>query len=60
MLDKKTNQRNAKYQRHGEWIRLWGNKNIWWHSFFINGSRCGISKVYDPNGNLDQNRYYAR
>jgi antitoxin component YwqK of YwqJK toxin-antitoxin module len=59
-MKNKINLRNDKEERHGEWIRLWGDENIWWHSFFINGIRCGISKVYDPNGNLDQNRYYAR
>ena len=56
----KINQRNANSERHGEWLTLWGNEKVRWHSFFINGTRFGNSKVYDPNGELDQNRYYAR
>ena len=65
----KINLRNDKEERHGEWILLWSNSpnkwrnsnnNIKWHSFFINGFRFGHSKVYDHNGNLDQNRYYAK
>jgi antitoxin component YwqK of YwqJK toxin-antitoxin module len=60
MQDKETNQRNEKGELHGEWIRLWSDNNIWWRSFFINGIRCGNSKVYDQNGILNQNRYYAR
>ena len=60
MENNRFNQRNDKNQRYGEWVNIWSNNNIRWHSFFINGIRHGNSKVYDPNGDLDNHRYYAR
>ncbi len=60
MENNRFNQRNAKGQRHGEWVRLWGNNNIKWHSFFINETRYGHSLIYDPSGNLMAKHYYAR
>jgi antitoxin component YwqK of YwqJK toxin-antitoxin module len=46
MNNKSIIPRNKKGERHGLWVRYYGDGTLWYRSFFHNGKRVGYDEEY--------------
>jgi len=59
MSNKDIKSRNSKGERHGLWVRYYGDK-LWYKCFFHNDEKVGYDEWYDWNdtGKLVEKTYY--